>query len=95
MKINNRAEQRTRGAGDGRDAPGAHDESQLRDALANAPPNIKDGFCNCWPNVKALLTCSNHVKSAIIKWPINGLLWLGSMSTSCSSKAQGRWLRAA
>ena len=56
----------------------AEDESQLRGALANAPANIKDGFCNCWPNVKALLDwLANHVKSGIIKWLINGLIWLG------------------
>ena len=33
----------------------AEDEQQLRDALAQAPDDVKDGFCRCWPAMKKLL----------------------------------------
>ena len=56
----------------------ADEQGQLRDALANAPDNIKEGFCSCWPNVKALLDwLTQHVKSGIIKWLIHALIALG------------------
>lgn len=56
----------------------ADDERQIRDALANTPDNIKEGFCSCWPNVKALLDwLAKNVKSGIIRWLIHALIWLG------------------
>ena len=33
----------------------AEDEQQLREALADAPPGVKESFCRCWPAVKGLL----------------------------------------
>ena len=31
------------------------EERQLREALAGAPGDLKDGFCRCWPAIRKLL----------------------------------------
>ena len=54
------------------------EERQLRDTLVNAPKDIKDGFCRCWPAVKKLLEwLRNQSPSAIVKAVVGLLIKIG------------------
>ena len=54
------------------------DEQQLREALKDAPPDLKKAFCGCWPSVKELLEWFRDNKaSGLIKWAVRIAIVVG------------------
>jgi hypothetical protein len=55
----------------------AQEQQQLRQDLANVPPDLKQGFCSCWPAVKQLLEWIIGQKSGPFTWVLKFLVWVG------------------
>jgi hypothetical protein len=68
------------------------EEKQLRDALAGAPRDLKEGFCGCWPAVKKLLEwLSGNLPSAKLKAALAFIIRLGEaiyLILDCKAKPE-------
>lgn len=69
----------------------SQEEQQLRDVIAEAPNNIRDGFCRCWPAVKNLLEwLSGKNIPAVLKLVLGVMLKVGEWiynALDCEQKA--------
>ena len=53
------------------------EQQQLRDALDDAPLDLKQHFCRCWPSVKQLLEWLSGRLSGVLKWVLTILIAVG------------------